>query len=364
MSEMADIAQIIRVEFEGMQIAMKVGSASIKTMQKAAKFLLNLLKYEKSKGKTGLKKLLMRGGDLQVFQFEEKDLKQVQKFCKKYGILYSLVPKLDKDSDMRELLFHAEATPRINQMLQKMKEPGKAGIKSMDSFLEGTDEKKLNAFNDYLKEDEKVGNPDIHADVPLENLITKVGDYAMKKQSTSVEEIKKDLGLEDEAATHAVGQLSKLGVISAPDENGRFVTIMEKEDYEKKLGRLSELNNRMRSIAADKNLDLSSTVLEKKMIVKETPTQVKVKIPGTDGPEPVFVWLDKKDVVASNDGKSFLANIDKGHSYITHDKRDNQIGSIPGLLLITRHFNRDKEVDQSVLDKFIKAPVHEKKRVR
>ena len=143
-----------------------------------------------------------------------------------------------------------------------------------------------------------------------------------------------------------------------------IVTIMEKEDYEKKVGRLSELNNRMRSIAADKNLDLSSTVLEKKMVVKETPTQVKVKIPGTDGPEPVFVWLDKKDVVASNDGKSFLANIDKGHSYITHDKRDNQIGTIPGLLLITRHFNRDKEVDQSVLDKFIKAPVHEKKRVR
>ena len=34
MSEISDAVQIIRVGFEGMEIAMKVGSASIGTMQK------------------------------------------------------------------------------------------------------------------------------------------------------------------------------------------------------------------------------------------------------------------------------------------------------------------------------------------
>lgn len=64
MSEIADVVQIVRIEFEGMQLALKVGNASIKTMQKAVKFLFGMLNHEKSKGKTGLKKLLMRGGDL------------------------------------------------------------------------------------------------------------------------------------------------------------------------------------------------------------------------------------------------------------------------------------------------------------
>ncbi len=158
MSEIADVVQIVRIEFEGLQLAMKLGSASIKTMQKAAKFLMGMLAFEKNKGKTGLKKILMRGGDLQVFQFEEKDIKKVQKLCRKYGVLYSLVPKLDKNSTTRELLFHSEATPRVNMLVDKMKGSGIARIKSMDSFINETDEKKLNAFDEYLKkEGEKKG---------------------------------------------------------------------------------------------------------------------------------------------------------------------------------------------------------------
>lgn len=80
MSEIADAVQIIRVTFDGVEVAMKVGSGSIKTMQAAVKFLYGMLNFEKQMGKTSMRKLLMRGGDLQVLQFDKSDLKQVRKY--------------------------------------------------------------------------------------------------------------------------------------------------------------------------------------------------------------------------------------------------------------------------------------------
>ena len=62
MSEIADAVQIIRVSFEGMEIAMKVGSGSLRAMQNAAKFLYGMLGFEKQMGRTNMKKLLMRAG--------------------------------------------------------------------------------------------------------------------------------------------------------------------------------------------------------------------------------------------------------------------------------------------------------------
>ncbi|MCR5213868.1 MAG: hypothetical protein K6E10_05595 [Eubacterium sp.] len=48
MSELADAIQIIRLTIDGVEIAMKLGSASLGTMQKAAKFLKGMLEYEQA----------------------------------------------------------------------------------------------------------------------------------------------------------------------------------------------------------------------------------------------------------------------------------------------------------------------------
>lgn len=142
MSEIADAVQIIRVSFEGMEIAMKVGSGSLRAMQNAAKFLYGMLGFEKQMGRTNMKKLLMRGGDLQVLQFNKKDLKQVEKFAKKYGILYSVLPEMGKGTGKVEVLFHSEAVPRVNLLLQKLKADSYK-MRSMDTFLEEADDKAL-----------------------------------------------------------------------------------------------------------------------------------------------------------------------------------------------------------------------------
>ena len=60
MSEIADIVQIIRIEFEGLQMAIKVGGASMKMVKKTVSFLVSLLQHEKSIGKTNLKKMFLK----------------------------------------------------------------------------------------------------------------------------------------------------------------------------------------------------------------------------------------------------------------------------------------------------------------
>ena len=78
--EIREAVQIIEVAYDGIEIAMKVGSGGIAAMQKAINFLKGMLDYEKSLGKTSMRKLLMKGGDLQVLEFATDDMKKVEKF--------------------------------------------------------------------------------------------------------------------------------------------------------------------------------------------------------------------------------------------------------------------------------------------
>lgn len=89
--EIQEAVQIIRVAYDGIEIAMKVGSGGIAAMQKAIDFLKGMLDYEKSLGKTSMRKLLLKGGDLQVLQFKTEDMRKVERMAKKYGILYSVL---------------------------------------------------------------------------------------------------------------------------------------------------------------------------------------------------------------------------------------------------------------------------------
>ena len=77
--EIQEAVQIIRVAYDGIDIVMKVGSGGINALQKAFGFLKGMLDYEKTLGRTSMKKLLMKGGDLQILQFKSEDMKKVEK---------------------------------------------------------------------------------------------------------------------------------------------------------------------------------------------------------------------------------------------------------------------------------------------
>ena len=68
-----------------------------------------------------MRKLILKGGDLQVLQFNTEDMKKVEKTAKKYGILYSVLPDCNRKDGLSEVIFHTEAVPRVNMMIQKLK---------------------------------------------------------------------------------------------------------------------------------------------------------------------------------------------------------------------------------------------------
>ena len=67
--ELAEAVQIIRVAYDGLEIAMKVGSDCIEAMKKVLAVLKGMLDYEKNLVRTSMRKLLMRCVDLQVLEF-------------------------------------------------------------------------------------------------------------------------------------------------------------------------------------------------------------------------------------------------------------------------------------------------------
>ena len=355
MSEIADAVQIIRVTFDGIEIAMKVGSGSIKAMQKVAKFLYGMLNFEKQMGRTSMKKLLMRGGDLQVLQFDKKDLKQVQKFAKKYGILYSVLPEMGKDSGKMEVLFHSEAVPRVNILLEKLNK-GSYRMRSMDTFLDESDDKELSVFDQFLKEQQK-GNLDVHADANLTNLLEKVGRYAVDKKSVSVDEIGEKLSVDSEAIREALKKLQKIGVVDTPDGRGNYKAMMDRDTFEDKIRRFRELSERMKMIAASKNSNFSDITIAKKMIVEENEHAIKTRVPGTWGKDARYIWLDKADVMEIYGGKTLLTYLDREKQYKLYAQDNRVIATTPGELLYKKHYD---PVSKGVREKYEKAAVEKR----
>lgn len=150
--ELAEAVQIIRVAYDGIEIAMKVGSDGIEAMKKVLAVLKGMLDYEKNLGRTSMKKLLMRGGDLQVLEFSNSEMRKVKRLAKKYGILYSMMPNINKGQT--EIIFHSEATPRINVMLQKLKS---GQISTFDDYVKKSDNDGKNKLIDYFQK-QKDGN--------------------------------------------------------------------------------------------------------------------------------------------------------------------------------------------------------------
>lgn len=148
--EINDIVQIIRITYDGIMFAIKTGSASVTLVKKAASLITGMLGHEKVMGKTNLKGLLEKGGDLQVLSFADSDMKKFKKSAKKYGILYSVMPDAEKGSGFTEVMFHSEAAPRMGMVCQDL---SGSRISSLGSFLEEDGGKKADSILSYLEKE-------------------------------------------------------------------------------------------------------------------------------------------------------------------------------------------------------------------
>ncbi len=360
--EIQEAVQIIRVAYDGVEIAMKVGSGGISVMQKAIEVLKGLLDYEKALGKTSMRKLLMKGGDLQVLQFETKDMKRVEKMAKKYGILYSVLPDLNRKDGMSEIIFHTEAVPRVNMMIQKLSF-GK--IATFDDYLKNGDEKQLGKLMDFLKS-QKMGNDMVHtedgarANAAMDGLIEKVGLFAMEKQSISVDAIKENFSIDNTQAESVIKQLETIGVLGEKNASGEHKVIMDKEAFLNRVRGYQTLAERMRAVSASKNMNLSDVTISKNLIVAENEHAVKTRVPGTWGENARFVWLNKENVMDIHNGKTMLTFIDSNKNYKLYDDQNRVVETKRGEELYS-HYDK---VESSVREKYEKTQTETKETKR
>ena len=332
--EIQEAVQIIRVAYDGIEIAMKVGSGGIAAMQKAIDFLKGMLDYEKSLGKTSMRKLLLKGGDLQVLQFKTEDMRKVERMAKKYGILYSVLPDCNKTDGMSEVIFHTEAVPRVNMMIQKLKF---GRIATFDDYLKNGDEKSLGKLMDFLRKQQ--GNEKSHTvegdkvNSAIDGLIEKVGMFAMEKQAISVEQVKENFSINGEQAENVIKQLETIGVLGGRSEDGTHKVMMDKEAFTNRIRGYQSLADRMRAISASKNTNLSDVTISKKLIAEENDHAVKTRVPGTWGKDVRYVWLHKENVMDIHNGKTMLTFLDTSNcSFICTDPKGEILRSCGQML--------------------------------
>ena len=231
--------------------------------------LLDILK--KSLGKTSMRKLLIKGGDLQVLQFNTEDMKKVEKMAKKYGILYSVLPDCNRKDGLSEVIFHTEAVPRVNMMIQKLKF-GK--IATFDDYLKNGDEKSLGKLMDFLKKQQ--GNEKSHTiegdrvNSAIDGLIEKVGMFAMEKKAISVDQVKENFSINGEQAESVIRQLETIGVLGKKNEDGTHTVMMDKDAFINRVRGYQDLAERMRAVAASKkgeNVYIDSLTYEQFMML-------------------------------------------------------------------------------------------------
>lgn len=148
--EISQAIQIIRLEFDGLRFGMDVTGGTVKQAKNLAVFIYALLTREKLQGKTSLKKMLSKDGSLQVLKIKEEDMKKFKKLAKKYGILYSKLPDINKSDGMTEVLFHTEATPRINTLIEKL---GSGSIENLMDYVRNGKDGDFEKVVDYLKKE-------------------------------------------------------------------------------------------------------------------------------------------------------------------------------------------------------------------
>ncbi|MCR5835366.1 MAG: PcfB family protein [Lachnospiraceae bacterium] len=184
MSEITESIQILRFGFDGMRFGMDVTGATVKQIKNLTIFIVGLLHREKLQGKTSLRKMLKKDGSLQVLKIKEEDLKKLKKLLKKYGVLYTVLPDINKGDGMCEILFHTEATPRINEIAEKL---GSAKVESLVDYAKNGTDGNYEKIIEEFKKDNLIPKESLEVDrTEMKNISRKINKAAMEKDPNKV----------------------------------------------------------------------------------------------------------------------------------------------------------------------------------
>ena len=337
--EISEAVQIIRVTFDSIEVAMKVGSGGLNTIKDLCLFLKGMLDYEKSMGKTSMRKLLMKGGDLQVLQFQESDLKKVKKMAKKYGILYSELPKIHKDSGMVEIVIHSEAVPRANLIIQKL---GTGSLTSIEDYMKNSEQSDLGELLKFI-EKQKSGNAQTPseeaADRAVDGLIEKVGMYAIEKEKVNIDDVREKFSIDEIQAKDILGKLTSMGAVENGESENTYKAVMDKDAFSNRIQGYKQLADRISAIQSYSNPSLTDITISKTLIAEENERAVKTRVPGTWGANVRYLWINKENVLDIHGGKTMLTFLDKEKEYKLYDEQNRVTEKKKGDELYKNHYD-------------------------
>jgi len=236
-------------------------------------------------------------------------------------------------------------------------------IATFDDYLKNGDEKELGKLIEFLKGQQrgksgKTGNEfpgKLHtedasrSEVLMEGLIEKVGLYAMEKQSISVEAIRENFSIGSEQAENIIKQLETIGVLEKGDAKGEHKVIMDKEAFQNRIRGYQDLAERMRVVAAAKDMSLVDVTISKKLIVTENERAVKTRIPGAWGK---FIWINKENAMDIHHGKTLLTFLDRNKNYKVYDDENHLVETMKGEQLYANHYDK---VETTVRERYEKS---------
>ena len=340
--EIQEAVQIIRVAYDGIEIAMKVGSGGIQALQKVLDVFKGLLDYEKSIGKVNMRKLLVKGGDLQVLQFKSEDMKKVEKLAKKYGILYSVLPNINKGKGMSEIVFHSEAVPRVNMLLKKITN-GK--VATFDEYLKENNGEQMGKLTEFLEKEKKKGNSGSHTtedevvNETIDNLLERVGNFATEKESVSVDQVKENFSVSQQQAETLIQKLTALGVLAQADREGSYKPIIDRDAFGNRIKSYRALADRIKAISKSQQANVMDITISKTLIIEENENAVKTRVPGTWGDNARYLWIAKENTMEIHGGKTILTFLDKDKDYKLYDS-ENRVAEVKkGDVLRDKHYD-------------------------
>ena len=149
--------QIVRMSFEGFEVAAKITGAGAKNI---AILLYSILKEEqKTKGKARLTNMLRSGKELKVFTVKSGDLKKFTQEAKKYGVLYCvLADRGNKDPNAEvDVIARAEDASKISRIVERF------NLASVDAASIVTEAEKSKGAKGKLKDAKTAGEKDAGA---------------------------------------------------------------------------------------------------------------------------------------------------------------------------------------------------------
>lgn len=108
--------QVVRMSFEGMEIALRISGAAVKNV--AAALYTVLTDQKKTKGKARIETMLKERRATTIYTIKKDDCPEFAKQARRYGIMYAAIP-VDKGDNTVDVMVFSDDASRANRIVEK-----------------------------------------------------------------------------------------------------------------------------------------------------------------------------------------------------------------------------------------------------